>query len=99
MNPETISGAEDPDDLERLACELRVAIEAMIALYPPVFSATPVVAHEGLIFVGEHEYFRSEARHLLRRLRRATYMQPTKPHEPPAELSTKLLTYPHSGHA
>ncbi len=90
MNP------EDPDDLLRLAHELRAAIEAMVALYPPVFVASTVRAYQGLIYVGEREYFRSEARKLLRRLRRARYMQLVGTNE---ELSAKLLTYPHSGHA
>lgn len=81
--------ADDPDDLLRLARELRAAIDAMIAFYPPVFSAAAVSASAGLIYVGEREYFRSEARDLLRRLRAAIYMQPR-------ELSTKLSTYPHA---
>lgn len=87
---------EDPDDLLRLARELRVAIEAMVALYPPVFSAVAVRTYQGLIYVGEHEYFRTEGRKLLRRLRAATYMQPMGIRE---ELSTTLLTYPHPGDA
>ncbi len=87
---------EDPDDLLRLTHELRVAIKAMVALYPPVFSAVAVRTYQGLIYVGEHEYFRSEARKLLRRLRAVTYIQPGCIQE---ELSTKLLTYPHPSHA
>ncbi len=52
MNPDTISGAEDPDGLLRLAHELRTAIKAMVALYPPVFSAAVVKVDRGLIYVG-----------------------------------------------